>query len=435
MRIDSIQIDNFRGIEHLDLEFDPQFTLLVGDNGSGKTSILSAISVALGIWHVSKIVSGAKQWRNIMDHEIHEVLGKDENGERQFKPKGQVQITAKGSIGDRSPHTWTRRKRARKSRTVDQWDEKTTSDIEAAMEAREQKLEALPLLAYYGAGRAWLPSNERELADLSGDLKSRPEDGYYDCLNERIRVKDVLKWFVLQAAKRDETGQFKPAFEAVRLALKRGIPGVDEIYWDHVKGEVVVSIHGKPQPFTNLSHGQLTMSATLADMAIRAVSLNSHLLGNGNGGSHPEYVLDQTPGVVLLDEIDVHLHPEWQRSVVKDLTNAFPKVQFICSSHSPQVFGELPKEQIFVHSDKTGTWNHPSRSLGVDSSRILDEEMDASSANADHLKKKGELATVIDKEDFTQAEVLIAELAQTVGENDPDLTRARTLISFLQDTK
>lgn len=434
MRIDSIQIDNFRGIKHLDLEFDRRFTLLVGDNASGKTSILSALSVALGIWHVSKIVSGAKQWRNIMDHEIHEVPGRDENGERQFMPSGQVQITAKGSIGSRPPHAWTRRKRARKSRTVDQWADKIVTDIQSALAARDQKQEALPLLAYYGAGRAWLPSNERELADLSGDLKSRPEDGYYDCLNERIRVKDVLKWFVLQAAKRDETGQFKPAFEAVRLALKRGIPAVDEIYWDHVKGEVVVSIHGKPQPFTNLSHGQLTMAATLADMAIRAVSLNAHLLGNGDGGVHPESVLEQTPGVVLLDEIDVHLHPDWQRTVVRDLTKAFPKVQFICSSHSPQVFGELPKEQIWVHSTKSGGWHHPSRSLGVDSSRILDEEMDASSANAECLKMKGELAAVIDQEDFPKAETLIAELAQTVGEDDPDLTRARTLISFLQDT-
>ena len=75
MRIDSIQIDNFRGIEHLDLEFDPRFTLLVGDNGSGKTSILSAVSVALGIWHVSRIVGGLSQWRNIMDHEVREVPG------------------------------------------------------------------------------------------------------------------------------------------------------------------------------------------------------------------------------------------------------------------------------------------------------------------------------------------------------------------------
>jgi recombinational DNA repair ATPase RecF len=73
MRIDSIQIDNFRGIERLGLDFDPRFTLLVGDNGSGKTSILSAVSVALGIWHLSDIL-GDVQWRNIGEHEVREVL-------------------------------------------------------------------------------------------------------------------------------------------------------------------------------------------------------------------------------------------------------------------------------------------------------------------------------------------------------------------------
>ncbi len=435
MRIDSIQIDNFRGIEHLDLEFDPRFTLLVGDNGSGKTSILSAVSVALGIWHVSKIVGGARQWRNIMDHEVREVPGLNENGERQFLPAGQVQITAKGSVGSRVPHAWTRRKRARRSPTVDPWSKEIVADIQAVLKARDERTEALPLLAFYGAGRAWLASNERAVADLSGDLKARRADGYYDCLDERIRLKDVLKWFVLQAASRDEQGRFKPAFEAVRLALKRGIPGVDAIYWDPAKSEVVVSIRGVAQPFSNLSDGQRTMAATLADMAIRAVTLNPHLLGDGNGHTHPEEVLKQTPGVVLIDEVDVHLHPGWQRSVVRDLMEVFPKVQFICSSHSPQVFGELPKENILVRSAKSGAWHHPSRSLGVDSSRILDEEMDASSANADYLKKKGELAEVIDKEDFAQAETIIHSLAETVGEDDPDITRARTLISFLQDTE
>ena len=146
-------------------------------------------------------------------------------------------------------------------------------------------------------------------------------------------------------------------------------------------------------------------------------------------------VLAQTPGVVLIDEVDVHLHPNWQRRVVADLRRTFPKVQFICTTHSAQIMGEVPKSNIYVHSARSGIWHHPSRSLGVDSSRILDEEMDASSANVDHLKKKGELAEVIDKEDFEQAETIIHSLAETVGEDDPDITRARTLMAFLQDTK
>ena len=370
-----------------------------------------------------------------MDQEIREVPGLDENRERQFLDTGEVAISANGAVSGRPQRFWVRRKRGKKSRTVDVASGDITTDIESVISGRNEGREPLPLLAYYGAGRAWLPSNEREFPELSGDLKARRADGYYDCLNERIRVKDILKWFVLQAAARDEEGKFAPAFEAVRIALNRGIPGVDEIYWNRFKREVVVSIRGVAQPFSNLSDGQRTMAATLADMAIRAVTLNPHLLGDGNGQMHPEEVLKQTPGVVLIDEVDLHLHPDWQRSVVGDLLKTFPKVQFICSSHSPQVFGELPKDQILVRSPKSGGWHHPNRSLGIDSSRILDEEMDASSANSDYLRKKGELAEVIDREDFTKAEALIHSLAETVGEDDPDITRARTLISFLQDTK
>lgn len=430
MRIDSIQIDNFRGIEHLDLKFDPRFTLLVGDNGSGKTSILSAVSVALGIWHVSDIVRGAKQWRLIMDHEIREVLGRDENGERQFIAAGAVQITAEGAIGQRAPHVWTRRKRARKSKTVDQWDKKITADILAAVAAREQKNEALPLLAYYGAGRAWMASNERQMADMSGDLKSRPQDGYYHCLNERIRIKDVMKWFVLQAAKRDEKGQFKPAFEAVRLALKRGIPGVGEIYWDHTKGEVVVSIHGKAQPFTNLSDGQRTMASTLADMAIRAVALNAHLLGNGNSGSHPESVLDQTPGVVLIDEVDVHLHPFWQRSVVNDLTTAFPQVQFICTSHSAQVTGEVPAGQVWILGD--GIPKHPSVSF-ADSNWVLEHSMGIE-ANSRNIEVKTLLEVVennMEEGDLGSAEASLEKARAKMGGEDGELTRLESSLATL----
>lgn len=430
MRIDSIQIDNFRGIEHLELTFDPRFTLLVGDNGSGKTSILSAVSVALGIWHVSEIVRGAKQWRNIVDHEVREVLKSDENGERVFAAAGPVQITAIGRILEGKSQTWTRQKRARKSKTVDLPNMGVIYDISEIVVKRDKQAMPLPLLAYYGAGRAWLPSNERELADLSGDLKSRPEDGYYDCLNERIRIKDVLKWFVLQAAKRDEKGQFKPAFEAVRLALKRGIPGVDEIYWDHTKGEVVVSIEGKAQPFSNLSDGQRTMASTLADMAIRAVALNAHLLGNGNGGAHPEQVLDQTSGVVLIDELDVHLHPEWQRSVVKDLMATFPKVQFICSSHSAQVVGEVPARQVWILGEPAP--KHPSVSF-ADSNWVLEHFMgkEAASRNAEVKKLLEAAENELAEGDLQDAEANLEKARETMGGEDGELTRLESSLATL----
>jgi predicted ATP-binding protein involved in virulence len=440
MRIDRIDLTNFKCFDRATFSFDQEFTLFVGENGAGKTSILSAVAVALGIFELNNRIKrtirpNEKAWRRIYDDEIRLVPAKA--GDRGlFEPSKVCDITAAGVFSPKSkPVTWSRlvedgrRKNKAKEAAV---------ALDSVIEDAAAQQSPAPLLAYYGAGATWLPSNER--AQRPGKEIKKPQqwDGYYDCLQERVRNKDIQQWFRDEAAARDERFGWRPGFQTVRWAILNCIPGAQEMKWDPDRMEICLNIDGVTVPTSMLSDGQRSMYEKVADLAIRAVMLNSFLFGDDKEIPEPPdlpIVLAKTPGVVLIDEVDVHLHPNWQRRVVADLRQTFPRVQFICTTHSAQVVGEVPKSHIFVHSAKSGIWHHPSRSLGVDSSRILDEEMDASSANANHLKKKGELAAVIDKEDFPQAQVIIAELAQTVGEDDPDLTRARTLISFLQDTK
>ena len=137
--------------------------------------------------------------------------------------------------------------------------------------------------------------------------------------------------------------------------------------------------------------------------------------------------------MVLIDELDVHLHPKWQRRVATDLKNTFPGIQFICTSHSPQVIGEvMPEEVRFLDHDQVVT---PSRTFGIDSDRVLDELMDgASSRNQGVRDKLSELAEAINQEDFPRSEQLLREVEEILGENDPEVTHYRTLISFLRAT-
>lgn len=342
MRIDKLSIHNFRGIEHREIEFHPEFTLLLGENGSGKTSILSAAAVALSVFGATKLGRG---WRKVEEHEVREVL--EMEGERPMQRKTtQTQITAKGQIG-MAKTTWTRLKRSKASNTVNVWINKAVDALGDLIRSADEHETPLPMLAYYGAGRNWLPSNERVAVELP-DSRERREDGYYDCLNERVRTKDLLKWFVREAAARDDKGNFRQSYHAVVSALRSCIPGIEDIRYDTKIQQPVITIGGKTTRFTNLSDGQRCMAATVADMAIRAVTLNSYLLPEPKRGRKvdPAIVLRETPGVVLIDELDVHLHPKWQRQVITDLRRTFPKIQFICSSHSALLIQELRAEEI-----------------------------------------------------------------------------------------
>jgi hypothetical protein len=129
----------------------------------------------------------------------------------------------------------------------------------------------------------------------------------------------------------------------------RCVPGADDAWFDTDRKDIVLSIDGVAQPFANLSAGQRTMLALVADIAIKAVTQNNYLvphdeLGPDNG-SLPR-VLTDTPGVVLIDEIDVHLHPRWQRRVVEDLRTTFPRIQFVATTHSPFIVQSMRTEEL-----------------------------------------------------------------------------------------
>src|SRR5208337_3401400 len=177
-------------------------------------------------------------------------------------------------------------------------------------------------------------------------------------------------------------GRFRPGFEVVRQAVLRCVPDADRMWFDGDRGEIALSIRGHAQPFSNLSAGQRMMLALVADIAIKAVTQNNHLVPKDAeaalNGALPD-VLAQTTGVVLIDELDVHLHPKWQRRVASDLKSTFPGIQFICTSHSPQVIGEVKPDEI-RSLDENGAVP-PAQSFGMDSNWIVEVLMDGTERN------------------------------------------------------
>ena len=127
------------------------------------------------------------------------------------------------------------------------------------------------------------------------------------------------------------------------------MPEADDLWYDGDREEIVLSAGGHARPFSNLSAGQRMMVALIADIAIKVLTQNSCLvpeeLPDDDHESLPE-VLQRTPGLVLIDELDVHLHPRWQRRVVDDLKETFPGIQFVSTSHSPFIIQSLKAGEL-----------------------------------------------------------------------------------------
>ncbi len=423
MRIDRLSIENFKKYSSQTFDLHPQFTLFAGENGAGKTTVLDALAVAAGIWLVEPPDSELNNSRrNITKAEIR--LEPESVGDRiRFRERRPVKVSATGRIGNTASVSWTRQIKSNGTRTTNVEAKEALAEIKDIFHRDDAGEHVLcPVLAYYGAGRAWLPSNER-IPKQAANGPARRWAAFYDCFNERIRFGALQNWFKKEAIERgNRGGRWRLNFEAVSGAIRACVPGAYAVWFDTDRDQIVLSVDGSAQPFDNLSAGQRMLVALVADLAIKAVTQNAFL--------PPAEILLQTPGLVLIDELDVHLHPKWQRRVAKDLMETFPSIQFVCTSHSPQVIGELPPAEIrYLEGTEVTT---PLRSFGIDSSRILEEVMDARPRNEEVELLLTRLSDLIDKDDLDGARGLLPEVEAKLGPDDPEITRARTLIGFLE---
>ena len=151
-----------------------------------------------------------------------------------------------------------------------------------------------------------------------------------------------------------QNGEPLKVFEAVKQAIQSCVEGCDLIQFKLELGEPVVRIKGKILPFSFLSDGQRNIVAMVADIAYRMAQLNPHLLEN---------VTLETPGVVLIDEIDLHLHPKWQRQIVDNLRKAFPKVQFFATTHAPAVIQSIRPGELIDLNEIEGAAEYQDKSI------------------------------------------------------------------------
>jgi len=426
MRIDRLEIQNFNGFESCEIDFDPHFNLLVGDNASGKSSVLDALSILLNAWLLA--INEKEMEGNIPPDSIR-VVAYPHQDSYSFEKQYPVRIVISGMVMECNVIWSLSQLNRQKSTTYADIEQLRQIADETAHKVMKNISVTLPLIGNYGTERLWFETRHRKHRQSEDIEKSQPSrlDGYEDCNEFEIQETALLQWIRAQVVDGIQLGKMPIAFRALERAVIACVEGATSLSYSERYKDAIVGIRSvSMQPFNmqffkNLSDGQRIMLTLIGDIVRRATMLNPHL---------GEEVLQKTPGIVLIDELDLHLHPKWQRRIIHDLKHTFPAIQFITTTHSPQLIGEAKPNEIRIISD--GKAYIPPHSFGLDSSRVLGEIQGAPQRDPGVESLIHEIALAIDDEQFDTARKQILELEGQVGADDAEVTRQRSLLKFME---
>lgn len=330
MIIDSLELKNFRRFNSLVIDFHPELTVIVARNGQGKTSVLDGITVALGTF-VGAFDMGKAQHIEKSDARLARM---------NELPEGEAQYPVAVEATFSEPEMDIRRELSGPKNKTTIRDAHDITDFGGRLQAmvRGGGLDPLPLVSYYGAGRLWKVHKNMERKQVVSASRTM---GYEDCLSPASNFVQCQQWMAkatfahLQEKADDEEQRAAVPMGDRLFAIQQAVNHVlAEEGWSDFRYSVALEELTMFQqasgrlPVSMLSDGVRAMVSMVADIAFRCVRLNGYL---GREAAR------ETQGIVLIDEVDIHLHPAWQQRVLRALREAFPKLQFIVTTHSPQV--------------------------------------------------------------------------------------------------
>lgn len=466
MKIERVSLKNFRCFEQLEVTFHPQMTVLIAPNGAGKTTILDAVRIAL--WPFVKGFDLGSQTGKSATIQIDDV--RLERREQEMEPVLPCQITAQATgiaiaIRDKQPHLfqWQQVREQVKPRTQSKGDRSTQvltrlakdyqSVIYKGPQANVDTIE-LPLMVYLGTGRLWYQgryTSEAEDKKLDASVFSRLW-GYQNCLTATSSYKQFETWYGwvfrsyrelqidqlenrLKPQDQNALANFAAAIEVVQRAintLTTPLTGWRDLQYRASMGQQLVMEH--PQhgymPLALLSDGLRNMVAMVSDIAFRCIKLNPHL---------GKQAALQTRGIVMIDEVDMFLHPAWQQQVLGALQQAFPLLQFIVTTHSPQVISTVHADSIRVLGQ--GVDGKPVAAMplastyGEPSSSVLRAVMQVDPLPPIHEKAELQRLTELVDQGLSgeeEAKHLMLRLEAALGGEHPQLQRLQRTIARQQ---
>ena len=430
MKINNIKIQNFRIFKNYEIEFDNILTVLVANNSAGKTALLDVVSIAFGSY-IGVFPLCTNKGFKFTDATIAN------SGDEPLYP---ISLESTLSLENETVHIKRELLRKGSATTV-----KDTKEIQNYAKRNykklvEKELVDLPIVAYYGTGRLW---RKIKKTTTSKDSNAR-SFGYYDCLDPNSNYKEFESWFLEQSriefdsiiqqiqsgkdiTQNEIINPKKNILKNIKNSINKALEhiGFSNFRFDGVK-LTIDNKEGVSLPIEILSDGVKSMFALVADIAYRCSKLNPH----------HELASLSTSGVVMIDEIDMHLHPSWQQRVLKDLQTIFPKIQFIVSTHSPQVLSSVSNEHIRIIDPTTQKAIKPSvNPYGKQSIVALEDIMNVDSTPPKEVVKETELLKeyldLIQSGDITNSKLITMreELNRVYGSSYNKLLIADMLIN------
>ena len=432
MRLKSVKLVNYRCFTDAEIEFDKHITLLIGKNGTGKSAILDAVAVSVSTFLLGIDGGGS---RNILKddarYEFHDL-----NGTIDPQHQFPVSIESNGDCLNQQNVKWVRSLNSESGKTTIKDAGELTG---LAKKAQNQimtgdKSLVLPLISYYGIGRLY--AKKKEKRNLKALTEFKRQAGYVDCMAAELNEKLMLNWFQMQTLKslqeQQKTGILgRPLLlKTVEKAICRSFERISgarnaSLIFDLDTHRLVLEFEtadGNAQKFAmdEMSDGYKNTLSMIGDIAYRMAVLNPTL---------GDQVLEKTPGVVLIDEIDLHLHPQWQQTILSDLHAIFPEIQFIVSSYAPAVINSVPRKQIRIlnHGE---IYMPAAQTYGRDANSILREVMNVSERPADIRQRMDSFYAYMDENNYKEADKVLTEMETIVGTTDPDIATARTSLDL-----
>lgn len=439
MHIEKLRMQNFRGFKDVTIDFPSNLAVFIGVNGSGKSSIIDCLDNLLFelLRPLLRVSGNTKKYgandESFKSSDISNGYQRTKNELTLIYPEFHTSPTDRNiTLTYCFSYPSTSEEAILDLEHSNLFYAQILKDFIRA-QINDNPRKSIPLIVSYSTKRGVTDYNlsKGTVSFLNNVAKLSQIDCYSDAINKKIVDFETFFWWfkhkedLEQELKLDSDLSYQDSqLSFVRKAIISILPDYKEIKVKRSRMQIVLKKQDHELVLNQLSDGEKNLLVMVADIARRLAIANPDPTKNALEGE----------GIILIDEIELHLHPQWQRDIIPRLTSTFPNCQFIVTTHSPQVLSNVKKENVFVVEDFQ-VYPADAYTFGRDSNSILSELMGVTERPVEIQNKLTECLYKIDDGQIEEAKILLRELSDLLGHNDSEIVKANTLISFLSKVK